>query len=130
MNAYIFFLNKVYPARVGEQSDLLIYFNAEKALFNLQNSNDNTEALNLEFRNAFYFLKKHICNAINDVYRVLEYQMDDFDKKQLKCCIEKLNGSLYNINELENILSYINTVISAYELTINEQNYLILSKSA
>lgn len=130
MNAYKCLLNKVYPARIGEQADLLIYFNAEKAFFNLQNSNLDFEVLNLEFRNAFYFLKKHVYNCVNDAYRILECQMDDFDKKQLGYCIEKLTNSFYDITELENILTYINTVISAYNLTFNEKKYLILSKSA
>ncbi|WP_316803006.1 hypothetical protein [Pedobacter nototheniae] len=130
MNAYKCLLNKIYPARVGEQPDLLIYFNAEKALFNLQNSDLNHEVLNLEFRNAFYFLRKHLYNCVNDAYRVLACQMDDFDKQQFAYHIEKLSNSFYDINELENIISSINTIISAYELTLNEQHYLILSKSA
>ncbi|MCZ4245730.1 hypothetical protein [Pedobacter punctiformis] len=130
MNAYRCLLNKIYPARIGEQSDLLLYFTAEKAFYNFQNAKENFEVLQLEFRNAFFFLRKHLCNCINDAYSVLKYRLDNFDKKQLEFHINKLNSSFYDINELESILSHINIIIIQYELASNEEHYPILSKSA
>jgi len=118
MNSYRYLINKIYPARVNEQSDLQFYKAMEKAYFKLQSAQEKNETLFLDYRNAFYLLRKHIYSAIADAYRLIRSQIDDFDRKLLESNIEKLNSPLYDINELEEILSYTNLILSGYDLNI------------
>ncbi|TCD08250.1 hypothetical protein EZ449_12640 [Pedobacter frigidisoli] len=130
MNSYKYLMNKIYPARVNDQPDMQFYKEMIKAHFKLQSAVIGDESLILDYRNAFFFLRNHIHNAVKDGYRLITNQLDEADKNQLEENIHKLETPLYDISELEKILSYINLIFSAYDLTqINEKSYQTVTET-
>lgn len=123
-------MDKIYPARVNDQPNMQFYKEMIKAHFRLQSATNRDESLFLDYRNAFFFLRNHIYNAVNDGYRLITNQLDDTDKNQLEKNIKRLKDPMYDIRELEEILSYINLIFSAYDLTkINEDNLQALNNA-
>lgn len=132
VNSYRYLIKKIYPARIYDVVDINIYKEFEKAHFKLEHSLVKDESLFLSYRNALFFFRKHISNAIKDGFGLIRNQLDDSDKYQLEATIQKLDGSLYDINELEEIVSYSNMIFSSYDLDmpLYSKNNEELSQSA
>lgn len=86
----------------------------------------------MNYRNAFFFFKRKINNAIKDGFGLIKNQLDDIDKNQLEATIKKLDGALYDIKEIEEIVSYSNMIFSSYDLDtpLNDDHYGKLTQSA
>ncbi|WP_316796961.1 hypothetical protein [Pedobacter agri] len=132
INSYHYLIKKIYPARVNDGIDMELYKEVEKAHYKLEHASKKDESLFLNYRNTFFFFKKHINNAIKDGFGLIRNQLNDSDKSQLEATIQKLDGSLYDINELEVIVSYSNLIFSSYNLDtpLNDENLRKSSKSA
>ena len=116
MIAYKYLMNKIYPARINDKPNLLYYNELAKAHFQLTHSTGEDELLLTKYRNAFVFFRKQVCNAANDGYRVLQHELDDFEKTQLEHCIKKLKSTFYDMDELLEIISYINLILSGHDV--------------
>ncbi len=116
MKSYKYLINKIYPARVNEDSDMTLYYTMEKAYFKLKMTEDKNGTVLYEYWCEFYFLKQHICKAITDGMQMIAMEADEFDCNQLENIIYKLNSNLYDINELEELLSFANLIFSGYSL--------------
>jgi len=132
INSYHYLIKKIYPARVNDGADLELYKEVEKAHFRLENASKKDESLFLNYRNAFFFFKRNINNAIKDGFGLIKNQLDDTDKDQLEATIKKLDGALYDIKEIEEIVSYSNMIFSSYDLDtpLNDDHYGKLTQSA
>ncbi|MCX3266437.1 hypothetical protein [Pedobacter agri] len=121
-NLYHCLITKIYPARVNDEIEMEFFKELLKARFQLKNSKTEDESLLLNYRNAFFFFKKHICDAIKDGFRLIESQLDDSERNQLAHTITRLNGQLYDIVDLERILSYTNLIFSSHDLVFFPNN--------
>ena len=121
MNAYLKLIEQIYPARNGERTDIQIYNTMEVAYAKMQLEKNITETILYNHRISFYFLKKHIYNAVNDGMRKIHYDLNDLDRKCLMYFLNKLNSPIYDKIELDIIIDNINTLLSCYDLS---KNYL------
>ena len=123
MNAYKNLIEKIYPARFGEKTDVQFYLAMETAYFRMQKLETTNDFILYNYRNTFFFLKRHICNAIQDGTRRVIYDLNESDKKCVDAFIEKLNGSFYDKIELDEILDNVNSILSNYNLTKNPDEF-------
>ncbi|QPH39735.1 hypothetical protein [Pedobacter endophyticus] len=116
MIAYLYLMNKVYPARVNDAPNLLYYEELVEAHFKLVNSDKDDEILLLNYRNAFFFFKNHVYNAVNDAYRMIKHELDDFDTIQFEHNMTKLENTHYNMDRLLEVISHFSFILSGYNL--------------
>jgi len=121
MNTYLKLFEQIYPARNGERMDIQIYDEMEVAYKKMQSEKNIKETTLYNFRISFYFLKKHICNAVNDAIRKIHYDLNELDRQCLIYFINKLDSPLCNKVELDVIIDNINTLLLCYDLS---KNYL------
>jgi len=119
MNAYKNLIERIYPARNGEKTDIQLYHTMEVAHIQMQNLQNINDFLLYNYRTAFFFLITHICNAIQDGTRRIFYELNEFDKKCLDSFIKKLNGPLYDKIELDEIIMISDEILSNYDLKKN-----------
>ncbi|MDN3588773.1 hypothetical protein QWY86_18975 [Pedobacter aquatilis] len=121
MNAYLKLIEQIYPARNGEKSDILLYNEMYIAYSTMQLEKIITEKTLYNYRIAFFFLRKHIYNAVNDAMRKIHYSLNELDRQCLMYFQNKLNSQLYDKVELDAIIENVNKLLSCYDLS---KNYL------
>lgn len=119
MNAYLKLIEQIYPARNGENTDFQIYNTMNIAYSEMQLEKTITENTLHNYRVAFFFLRKHIYNALNDGIRKIHYYLNELDRQYLMYFLNKLNSPLYDKIELDIIIDNINTLLSCYDLSKN-----------
>ncbi|WP_231491966.1 hypothetical protein [Pedobacter sp. Leaf170] len=119
MNAYLKLIEQIYPARNCETPDILIYNAMEVAYAKMQLERNISETVLYNYRIAFYFLKEHIKNAVNDGMRKISYELNELDRQCLIYFLNKLDSSIYDKIEIDVIVDNINTLLSCYDLSKN-----------